>query len=588
MSFVLKKRSRGSSRQVPLTLIGGIRRDLNMFIPGNGLWTCDGFHTNDSGAIKKWPGFVKDNPTGLGARCDGLYQVNLAGTTYKIGMAGGIIKRVDVNPPTNILSGLTAGPVDAKVLGNYLFAVNGIEENKKIDSSLGASKMGIVAPTFTMTAADSAVAGVPNGDLSYKATYANTATGRESDPSPVSNTVTVASKKVTLTGFTASSDPQVDRIYIYRTVDGGNRWLFVDEINDTDLSYTDNTADADLAEEIADTNGVPPLAKYLEVYNGMLVLAGLASPNQSRVAFTGVLLPESHDVDDIYDLDPEEADGITGLAKLGNYIAAFKKQGLFLGQGDDPAFMNFSRTKVTQGCLSHWGIVPYQGGLYYPSAHGFYVFDGAQEHYVSEGIEPIYHGLELSPTVPISGIFYPALNSLMWACTTAGQTGTPDTLIIYNVKSREWTTRPLEAARLTTFLNSNGQTRMWVGHQDGRIWEGDIGNNDDEAAFTAVFVSRAGDLEERNVPSLNQFRNIHVLFDSVTGSSATVSVSYALDDPDGSYTLAGTFSPANGPSANFDIHGQGLRIFVKISVTSTEALTIRAVNVSGHPLGRYL
>jgi len=586
-SIKLKKTDRGASRQVPLTFIGGIRRDINSFIPGNGLWTCDGFHTNEHGALVKWPGFVKDNLTGLGARCDGLYQVTLAGTTYKIGMAGGIIKRVDVNPPTNILTGLTAGPVDAKVLGNFMFVANGIEENKKIDSSLGASKMGIVAPTFTPSVADSGVAGNPNGAYTYKCTYANSTTGRESDPSPVSASVSVTSKKITVTGFSASADPQVDRIYIYRTVAGGNRWLYVDEINDTDTTYTDNDADADLAEEIAETNGVPPLAKYMEVYNGMLALSGLASPNQSRVAMTGVLLPEAHDVDDVYDLDPEEADVLTGLSKLGNYLVATKKKAIFLGQGDDPAFMQFTRTRVTQGSISHWGIIPFEGALYYPSGHGFYAFDGVQEHYISPGIEPIYHNLELSPTVPISGIFYPALNSMMWSCTTLGQAGTPDTLIVYNVKTKEWTTRPLQAARMATFLNSIGQTRMWVGHYDGRIWEGDVGQNDDGDSFTATFVSRSGDLDERNIPSKNQFRNIHVLYDTVSGSAATVTVSYAIDDPNGTYTTAGTFSPGSGTSVNFDINGKGLRIFVKVTTTSTEALKLRSVNVSGHSLGRY-
>jgi hypothetical protein len=477
--------------------------------------------------------------------------------------------------------------VDAKVLGNFVFVANGLDANKKIDSSLAVSGVGIAAPTFTPTAADEGTAGNPNGTYSYKCTYANSVTGVESDPSPVSADVAVTSKKILVGAFAASSDPQVDRIYIYRTVAGGSRWLFVDEANDTDANYTDDATDLSLGREIAETNGVPPLAKYLEVFNGMVVYAGLASPNQSQVAVSGVLLPESHDVEDVYDLDPEEEDVISGMAKFGSFIAVFKKKGLFLGQGSDPQFMDFARTRVSQGCISHWGIINHNGVLWYPSAHGFYAFDGNQERYMSQGIESIYKTFERDPVHPISGIFYPALNSLLWSCTTAGGTGLPDILCVYNLKNKEWTTRPLAASRLSEFLNSVGQTRMWVGHVDGRIWEGDVGTNDDGASFTATYISRAGDLNFKHQSEINRFRYIHVLYDNVPGAMAIVTVSYAIDNPEGTYTSVGTFVASNGTGANFGCNGVGRRIFVKIASTSTEPLTIRGVQVSGHTIGRY-
>ena len=263
--------------QRSLTMAGGIRRDLSPFVPGNGLWKCDGFHTNQKLSLKKWPGFVKDNPTGLGARADGLYQVTLSGTTYKIGMAGGIIKRIDIHPPVNIAAGQASAPYDARVLGNFVFLVNGADENKKIDAALGFSKMGIAAPTAAPEVVQGVVGSV-SGTYKYKYTFANSTTNVESDPSLESSAITVAKKKVDLSGIHTSSDPQVDRVRIYRTVDGGARFLFVGEMTNGTATYTDNLIDVDLGSEVSDSNGVPPLGKYLEVYNGMIVVAGLSAP----------------------------------------------------------------------------------------------------------------------------------------------------------------------------------------------------------------------------------------------------------------------------------------------------------------------
>ena len=300
-----------------------------------------------------------------------------------------------------------------------------------------------------------------------------------------------------------------------------------------------------------------------------------------------MLHPESFDVEDIYDLDPEESDIITGVHRFGQQLVVGKRKGLYLGQGKAPAFMNILRTRVTHGPISHWGMVSYLGSLYYPSEHGIYVFDGIQEHYISEPVESIYKTFELDSASPPSGIFYPGLNMLMWSFTTAGGSGTPDTLVCYNVTNKEWTTRPLEAARVSSFLDPVGRTRFWVGHQDGRVWEGDVGENDDSEPITAEVIFRAGDLHEKNLPEVNNFRHIYVLYDTVPGSSAVVTVSYALDDPDANYTLAGTFVPNRNNQVAFTIDGRGHRLFVKISVTSTEPLVIRGVQYDGKPLGRY-
>lgn len=104
------------------------------------------------------------------------------------------------------------------------------------------------------TAADSGVAGNPNGTYRYKVTL-NTAQGNTGWYANLSNSITVTSKKIDLTGIPTGTSGVVTSRSIYRNANGLGVYKFVATINDnTTTTYQDNTADASLGGAIGAFN----------------------------------------------------------------------------------------------------------------------------------------------------------------------------------------------------------------------------------------------------------------------------------------------------------------------------------------------
>jgi hypothetical protein len=141
--------------------------------------------------------------------------------------------------------------------------------------------LGITAPATAPTAADSGAAGNPDGVYSYKVTFVND-DGYESNPSPASGDVTVATNKINLTDLPISTDPQVVARNIYRTAAGGSTYKYVAQVanawtDDEDANnppnaygYQDDTADASLGADVETDHDTPPALKVVHSHVGLL------------------------------------------------------------------------------------------------------------------------------------------------------------------------------------------------------------------------------------------------------------------------------------------------------------------------------
>jgi len=577
-------------------LKGGIIRHLSTFKHVNaGFWQVKGFHGDDEDALTKWNGSERFSPTSMGARVVGLFQVTQgSGVNYFV-MANGKIMRVNGAVVTDLLTGQAAGYYDGETLNSIFYAVSGVNANKKILSTLTVQGVGIAAPGSACTAALGAV-GVLTGDYSYKYTYRNSVTGHESNPSPVSNTLTTTTDQVSLTGIAASGDAQVDYKVIYRTTTGGDgAWFRVAEIANATTTYTDNIADTSLGEAVLEDSGVPPQAAYVEIHNGMLAYAGLESPNRSRVAMSGVLRPEACDPDNVYDLEPDEEDIITGMKRFGSSLAVYKRNRLFLGVGSAPDEMNFVPTRVKEGSLGNACIIDYNSAHWYLGERGPLVFGGLKEEFIGRPIQNFYKTLDPVYLGNATGVFYKPMNMLIWNVMEIGESDY-NTWLCYNTQTKEWSIRDHASSRLSIYLDTIKSTKLWLGGVDGYTYTGDTGTGDNGANIACELVTRGICLKYTNKqPDLEQtyvFRHIEILYDA-NGGTSPVTVQYALDKPDANYqntvnvaTGASTFIPTTGTRARFDLAGYGRLLFIKLTVDSAEALTIRGIRVQGNALGR--
>lgn len=582
---------------VPVALIGGVRRDVSSWLePGGGFWTLKGMHTNEKAALTKWAGMERFSSINLGGKVRGLFQAVLNGVTYYFVMTPTKVVRVAGATLSDMVTGQSDAYYSGLTLGSLFFFCSGVNPNQKVTSALSVQNNGIAAPTDPGTVLTDGGVGVLTGSYTYKVTFRNSVTGHESDPSPASNILTITTRQINLNNIPVSSDPQVDRKKLYRTTGtNSGQWFFDAEIANATTAHTSNKPDAQLAEQVFEDNGIPPQAKYVEEFNGMLAYAGLASPLQNYVALSGVLRPEAVDVDNRYGLAPDEQDVITGLKKFGRLLVAAKKHKIWVGTGFGPDEMDFTPTQVSQGPLGHWGIIEYRSALWYPSEQGFQVWGGLQEEYIGRPIEDLYKTLDLAMLEKASGVFYPPLNMLIWNVQTAGQPDF-DQWLIYNVATREWTHRDHASSKLGIYLDNLNRSKLWIGGVNGFLYTGDTGNADDGTNIAVEVVTRGIALARKGkIPDLDAlytFRRVSFLYDP-NGGISLVSVSYCMDSPDGPFvpmvhktTGLSTFAPGSGTRASFDLEGVGRLIFIKFTLASQESFKLRSIQVEGNLLGR--
>lgn len=580
----------------PYLLKGGMIRHLSTFKYVNaGFHMLKGVHGDDEEALTKVSGSELFSVTSIGGRTVGIFQVVMNGLSYYFAMANGKVMRIAGATVTDLLTGQAAGYYDGEVLQSIFYFTSGVNANKKILSSLIVQDVGIEAPPTALTGAPGA-AGVLTGTYTYKYTFKNSETEHESDPSPVSAEITPTGDLVELENIAVSADPQVDKKVIYRNVNGVDGiWQRVDEIDNADTVYEDNTADEDLGEDVRDDNGVPPQARFIELYNGMMCYAGLEAPNANRVAISGVLRPEACDPDHFQDLEPDEQQAITGMKKMGSALAVHKRNRIFLGVGQAPDEIEFVPTRVKEGSLGNRGIIDYASSQWYLGGRGPFVFAGLREEFIGRPIQDFYKTLEQSMLANASGVFYEPLNMLIWNVMAVGESEF-NTWLCYNVQTKEWTIRDHTASYLSIYFDTINTPKLWLGGSDGHLYTGDTGTGDNGENIAVEVTTRGICLKYINKqPDLEQtynFRHIEIMYDA-NGGVEPVTVTCAVDKPTNIFqsvvnaaTGLSTFIPTTGTRARFDLNLHGRLLFIKLTTASAEALVIRGIRIQGHALGR--
>jgi hypothetical protein len=397
-----------------------------------------------------------------------------------------------------------------------------------------------------------------------------------------------------VTGLGGATDPQVDSQVLYRTTaSGAGVWFRLTELPISSTQFVDNQTT--LSEQLLEDNGLPPQAKYLEYYNGMLFYTGLASPNQSRVAVSGVLRPEGHDPDDVYDLDPEDEDIISGIKRFGAGVAVGKKKGLYVGGGPTPDAIEFAKTDVEEGPLGTWGMVKYESQLAYLSERGPFVFAGLREQFIGYKIQDLWKTFDLSAMEFASGVYYLPMNMLIWNAKTAGAPDF-DLWICFNTKTGEWTTVPFASSKLAIYLDPIKVSKLWLGDTNGFMYTGDTGTAFNGTPINIELRTRGIGLKRKNNKwDLDQaycFRHVEVHYEP-NGGSSLLTAQYAMDKKEGPFlplvnkdTGLSTFSLSTGNRVRFDLNGIGRLLYVKIFGSSKEPLALKGMRVEGHALGR--
>lgn len=153
---------------------------------------------------------------------------------------------------------------------------------RRVSAAGDLYQWGITAPATAVAGADGGAGNLDSsvpGAIVYdwRVTYASSITGSESNPSPVGSGIALSGGKQALVGVTASSDPQVDQIKIYRR--GGTNpstWRLSVVAPNTSGSVVDNNADSTIA--LADVLKIDNYLPFTSVDSAGGAIYGQALP----------------------------------------------------------------------------------------------------------------------------------------------------------------------------------------------------------------------------------------------------------------------------------------------------------------------
>lgn len=175
---------------------------------------------------------------------------NLAGTIKTLADCPTKLVSFTTSAQTTVFSKSGTGQGSMEKVGDTLYYCDGTDADSKKWDQTTASKWGIVGPSVAPTLSFGAGSLSPRSGYTYCYVYKNNTTGHPSNASPRSaNTGSLTSQNITVS-YTASTDPQVDKIDIYRNDDGGGIFYYLATVANATSTYTDSIPDSGLNNDI--------------------------------------------------------------------------------------------------------------------------------------------------------------------------------------------------------------------------------------------------------------------------------------------------------------------------------------------------
>lgn len=197
------------------------------------------------------------------------------------------------------------------------------------------------------------------------------------------------------------------KLQIYRTLDGGNAYFKVGEVDNGTTTFVDNVNDTvaqpgeaalEDNEPIYTSGGVvgydqPPQCKFMHILDGTAYYGAITDTGQffpNRIGHSVQGAPDASPATFYDDLD----DDLTGISSTRNNVIALCKSSIYrmeggfneLGQGQ----LTHEKISDEVGCLNSSSIVKTEIGVFFAGTGGFYYTDGYQIMKISLEIDLTY------------------------------------------------------------------------------------------------------------------------------------------------------------------------------------------------------
>ena len=285
---------------------------------------------------------------------------------------------------------------------DQLFVLNGTDTKRiTVDT---VAEWGITTPAARPVLGVGASTGL-TGDYNAQYTYARlsgTTVITESNPSGAQTSPQTLSNEDLEITWTASADPQVTHVRLYRTLTGGSSYFFDQNVAIGTVTIDSDTADADLGGALATNHDRPPLGTLVAgpFYNGVCFIAV-----GNLLYFCLSKQPEYWPATSFIEVGVPQFP-INALVEFSGRVYCLTKAQIWLIQGTGSGSFLPVPLKSLAGSPNGFGAVAVEGqGIYHIGPDGIYLFSGSRDVKITQ----IAFDVLFSDIAPTNGMS-PVLN----------------------------------------------------------------------------------------------------------------------------------------------------------------------------------
>ena len=373
--------------------------------------------------------------------------------------------------------------------------------------STSVGDAGIDAPSSAATLGDGGSGNLSAGAYIGVVTFYNSDSGAESDPSAVSNTLSLGgSKQIAWSNIPTSTNPQVNARRLYRTlVDQTGVYYLVDTITDNvTTTYTDNNLETALGADAAFDNGTPPVNLHYNV----IWQERLWTTDTKDLFYSEIGLPESHGTFSFIQISPDDGHKIRGILPFGDKLIVGKTNKTFIVSGVDRFEMQ--SLSNAHGCHSHHSMKASEGSAFWFGGDNFYRSDGNSVVGIGDvKIRDLVDGIDLTYASRIVSAIDSKKGWYMSIIPSASAT-TPDKVAVYNYREDTWSIFDYKMANgsmgaptwIADFFDTSGANIIYGNLQGGdedSVLQYNIGTNDDGRDITSTFTTKSFGYDKEDI-----------------------------------------------------------------------------------------
>lgn len=452
-------------------------------------------------------------------------------------------------------------------------------------NTLAQGSAGISAPSTAPVLAEGSAGDLGAGDYIGVVTFYNSATGAESNPSALSNTLTLgASKEIDWTSIPTSTNPQVDARRIYRTlVAQTGEYYHVIDINDnTSTTLSEEVLQDDMGDQVSFDNGTPPATcAFLTVWNERLW-----TTDEADLFFSEFGLPESFSEFSVIGVSPDDGHTINGLMAFGDLLLVGKTNAMYYVVGTDESDFALQVLSDRFGCVSQQSMATAEGLAFWFGGTNFYKSDGSQVKAIGDihvrtlidGIDPQYYD-------QVTGAIDDTRSWYIVGIPSAAAS-TVNMYLVYNYRDDNWATFTYTGTApqiLSDFYDTNGQAIIYAGLGTGNLYTFNTGTTDDGTAIPVDVLTKRFGIDTDDVLKIVRDAGIHA---SAIDENITVHV---YGEGASLKNMTVNLNESNFPWTTFALSSRGepsTYVQLRFVYTGTRALDIKGYQLKVIDIGR--